>query len=72
MALPNRSALEQNDILTTYAEEWLSKQALNQAWQIHPILDYLLDTKVNLGGGKEILVPMKDGYSAAGDSFDRG
>ena len=72
MALPTRSALEQNDILTTYAEEWLSRQALNQSWTIHPILDYLLDTKANLGGGKEILVPMKDGYSANGDSFDRG
>jgi len=72
MALPTRSALEQNDILTTYAEDWLSRQALNQSWTIHPVLDTLLDTKATVGGGKEILVPMKDGYSANGDSFDRG
>lgn len=72
MGKPTRSAAELNAVLTSYAEAYLNRKLTNQGFTVHPVLDHLLDTKAYVPGGNEIIVPILDGYTPAGDSFGRG
>lgn len=72
MALPTRSAASLTDFLTSYSENYLNTTPLNQAWQNTPLLDYLLSDAKDADGGNELVLPVMDGYTPAGDSYGVG
>lgn len=72
MALPTRSAAALTDYLTTYSENYLNTTPLNQAFTITPILDYMLGDAKEADGGNELILPVLDGYTPAGDSYGIG
>lgn len=72
MALPTRSAAELNARLTSYSENYLNRVVLNQSFTVSPLTDHLMENKWDYDGGNEIVVPIRDGYTPAGDWFERG
>lgn len=70
--LPTRSAASLTDFLTAYSENYLNTTPLNQAWKITPLLDRMLGAAQEADGGNELVLPVMDGYTPAGDSYGVG
>ena len=72
MGKPTRSAAEQNELYTTYAQEYLAHKLINQSFTNAPLFDKLLNRGRDVGGAVEIVIPVMDNYTSVGGWITRG
>ncbi len=72
MAKPTWNAGDQNAVLTTYTQNYLSRTLMNQDFESHPILDDLRSAKATYDGGVNMVLPILDGYTPNGGPITRG